>query len=295
MHRIATDKYGIERADDIVKFVLFNIRRKVTEVLNAESKSRKKVFLNLTNPPALFTVVIGGNIISRGITFNNLIGMFFTRDVKHKMQQDTYIQRARMFGNRGKYLKYFELRIPGQLYLDWHRCFVYHQLSLEAIKADKKAPVWISDSRVQPVAAGSIDKRSVVIDAGEMYFAKFTLTEDLAKLIKDTHLSEIDRLQKIYDNYGEKVLPAYVMSFIQINSYPGNITIHAIRTVGKDASYHDTLYRPRGVMGGTDYIGKYPNALHHFMIITNTRNEARMAYRYACKVQFLRNFKRKEN
>lgn len=292
MHLNASNKYGSDKADDIVIFVLSNIRRKVTEVLNAESKLRKRVSLNLTNPPALFTVVIGGNIISRGITFNNLIGMFFTRDVKHKMQQDTYIQRARMFGNRGTYLKYFELFIPEQLYLDWHRCFVYHQLSLEAIKADRKAPVWISDDRIQPVAPGSIDKRSVVTDAGEMYFAKFTLTEDIATVINDGQLSEIDRLQKIHDIYGDKILPAYVISFIQINSYPGNIALHAIRQVGKDTDYHDTLYRAKGVLGGTD-IDRYPNAVHHFMIITNTRNEARMVYRYVGKVQFLRNFKRR--
>jgi hypothetical protein len=207
------------------------------------------------------------------------------------MQQDTYIQRARMFGNRGKYLKYFELWIPEQLYLDWHRCFVYHQLSLEAIKADKKAPVWISDDRIQPIAPGSIDKRSVVTDAGEMYFAKFTLNEDIVRLVNDKRLSEIDRLQKIYNTFGDKVLPAYVMSFIQINSYPGNIALHAIRLVGKDTDYHDTLYRPRGVLGGTD-TDRYPNAVHHFMIITNTRNEARMVYRYVGKVQFLRNFKK---
>jgi len=292
MHLNASNKYGSDKADDIVIFVLSNIRRKVTEVLNAETKLRKRVLLNLTNPPALFTVVIGGNIISRGITFNNLIGMFFTRDVKHKMQQDTYIQRARMFGNRGRYLRYFELFIPDQLYLDWHRCFVYHQLSLEAIIADNKAPVWISDQRIQPVAPGSIDKRTVVTDAGEMYFAKFTLNEDIATVVKDDQQSSIDRLQKIHDIYGHKVLPAYVMSFIQINSYPSNIALHAIRQVGKDTDYHDTLYRPRGVLGGMD-TDKYPNAVHHFMIIKNTRNEARMVYRYVGKVQFLRNFKRK--
>src|SRR3546814_19609708 len=60
--------------------------------------------------------------------------MFFTRDVKHKIQQDTYIQRARMFGNRGDYLRFFELTIPEALYLDWHRCFVFHRLALAAIK-----------------------------------------------------------------------------------------------------------------------------------------------------------------
>ncbi|OGO25149.1 MAG: hypothetical protein A2144_07980 [Chloroflexi bacterium RBG_16_50_9] len=176
--------------------------------------------------------------------------------------------------------------------MDWHRCFVYHQLSLEAIKADKKAPVWISDDRIQPVATGSIDKRSVVTDAGEMYFAKFTLTEDIVKLLKDCQLNEVDRLQKIYDNYGDRVLPSYVISFVQVNSYPsypGNVALHDVRNVREDSDYHDTLYRPRGVLGGSD-IDKYPNALHHFMIITNTRNEARMVYRYVGKVQFLRNF-----
>jgi len=288
----ALNKYGSDKADDIVTFVLLNIRRKVTQVLNAETKLRKRVLLNLINPPTLFTVVIGGNIIFRGITFNNLIGMFFTRDVKHRMQQDTYIQRARMFGNRGRYLRYFELFIPEQLYLDWHRCFVYHQLSLEAIKADNTAPVWISDQRIQPVAPGSIDKMSVVTDAGEMYFAKFAFSEDVAEVVNDHQLGEIDQLQKLHDICGDKVLPPYILSFIQVNSYPSNIALHPIRQIGKETAYHDVLYRPRGVLGGTD-IDKYPNAVHHFMIIRNTSNEARMIYKYAGKVQFLRNFKRR--
>ena len=72
-----------------------------------------------------------GNIVSRGVTFNNLLSMFFTRDVKHKLQQDIYIQRDRMFESRGNYLKYFELTIPKHLYLDWQRCFIFHRLSLE--------------------------------------------------------------------------------------------------------------------------------------------------------------------
>jgi hypothetical protein len=291
MHVIAVQRYGQDIADDIVRFVLLNIRRKLTAVLNAVSKAGRKVTLDLTNPPALFTIIIGGNIISRGVTFNNLLGMFFTRDVKHKMQQDTYIQRARMFGNRSKYLKYFELWIPEQLYLDWHRCFVYHQLSLEAIRADKKAPIWISDDRIQPIAPGSIDKRSVVTDAGEMYFAKFNLEERLVALLQDKNLGEINKIREINKIYGEKVLPSYVISFIQINSYPGNIAIHAIRPVGKDASYHDSLYRPRGVLGGMD-IKKFPNAVHHFMVIANTMNEARIVYKYAGKVQFLKNLKK---
>ena len=290
MHTIATQKYGQFSADDIVKFVLLKIERKFTQVLNAESKARRKVSIDLTDPLTIFTVIIGGNIISRGITFNNLLGMFFTRDVKHKMQQDTYIQRARMFGNRNNYLKYFELWIPEQLYLDWHKCFVYHQLSLEAIKADKKAPVWISDDRVQPIAQSGIDKRSVVSASGEMYFAKFNPNK-LDEIINSKKLNEIEKIQEINETYGDKVLPSYLIKFIQINSYPGNIAIHNIRQVGKETEYHDSLYRLKGVLGGTD-TNKFPNALHHFMVISNTNNEARVVYKYASKVQFLTNLKK---
>jgi hypothetical protein len=39
-----------------------------------------------------------------------------------------------MFGSRGTYLKFFELTIPNDLYVDWHRCFVFHRLALAAIK-----------------------------------------------------------------------------------------------------------------------------------------------------------------
>ena len=60
-----------------------------------------------TNPSAPFTIVIGGNIVSRGVTFKNLLSMFFTRDVKHKLQQGTYSQRA-----------VHEKRLPRALMLD---------------------------------------------------------------------------------------------------------------------------------------------------------------------------------
>jgi hypothetical protein len=101
-------------------------------VLNSE-RDRRAMGDSATEPSSPFTIIIGGNIVSRGVTFPNLLSMFFTRNVRHKLQQDTYIQRARMFGSRGEYLKHFELTIPTQLYWDWHRCFVFHKLALATI------------------------------------------------------------------------------------------------------------------------------------------------------------------
>lgn len=290
MYEMAVDKYGEDKAEEIVRLVLTNIRREFIEVLNTKKKSGT----NLTNPTALFTIVIGGNIISRGITFNNLLGMFFTRDVKHRIQQDTYIQRARMFGNRKKYVNLFELWIPESLYLDWHKCFVYHYLSLEAIKTDKAAPVWISDNRVRPVATSSIDKKAVVLDTGEMCFNKFKYSKELEEIVLNPELDDLTKLKMINEKFGDEVFPSYVIDFIRsyIQPYEGYIAIHNPRPVSKDSGYHDSLYRQRGVIGGQD-IARFPQAVHQIMVIYNTYNEARAVYRYAGKVQFLKNLKKK--
>jgi hypothetical protein len=103
----AAEKRYPGEGKNITHFILRNILRNEIKVLNSDNDVLNKG----TAPACPFTVIIGGNIISRGVTFENLLSMFFTRDVKHKLQQDTYIQRARMFGAKGKYLKFFELTI----------------------------------------------------------------------------------------------------------------------------------------------------------------------------------------
>jgi Z1 domain len=92
----------------ILDYIVTN--RSVYTIITMNSERDTNVdFKSATNPSSLFTFVIGGNIVSRGVTFDNLLSMFFTRDAKHKIQQDTYIQRARMFGSRKNYLQHFEL------------------------------------------------------------------------------------------------------------------------------------------------------------------------------------------
>lgn len=114
---IANERYP-EHVNEITKYAIANSDRNNIVVMNSDKEVNAADNRTATDPTAPFTVVIGGNIVSRGVTFNNLLSMFFTRDVKQKLQQDTYIQRARMFGSRGDYLKYFELVIPKSLYLD---------------------------------------------------------------------------------------------------------------------------------------------------------------------------------
>jgi hypothetical protein len=49
-----------------------------------------------------FNIFIGGQILDRGITVPNLIGFYYGRSPK-RMQQDTVLQHARMYGNRPRH------------------------------------------------------------------------------------------------------------------------------------------------------------------------------------------------
>ncbi|MEQ9565205.1 MAG: Z1 domain-containing protein, partial [Pseudomonadales bacterium] len=163
--------YCPDNPDSVVEFVLRNINKHQVVVVN--SKGHKSNVVDLLNPTSLFSFGAGGNIISRGVTFDNLLSMYFTRSVKGKFSQDTYIQRARMFGARNKYKEFFQLWIPESLIENWSKCFAFHKLAVEGIRSGRGAPVWLSDHKTTPTSPGSIDRSSVDFEGGEMSFSVF--------------------------------------------------------------------------------------------------------------------------
>jgi hypothetical protein len=72
----------------------------VTEKVNSDNDVEalldENAELRLRTP---YNVFIGGQILDRGITVPNLIGFYYGRSPK-RMQQDTVLQHARMYGNR---------------------------------------------------------------------------------------------------------------------------------------------------------------------------------------------------
>ncbi len=144
------------KSKDILKFIYRNKSR--SQVLLINSKQHKQNVDMSCNPVSLFTFAIGGNIVSRGLTFNNLLSFFFSRSVKGKLQQNTYIQRARMFGTR-EHIKHFELCIPETLFTDWTHCFLDHELSLKLAKSGTYTHVQSKRTSIAP--SSSIDKKHV--------------------------------------------------------------------------------------------------------------------------------------
>ena len=291
----AAQLYPASDTQALTSYVLANSSRNSFVVLNSK-RDRASAGDKPTVPTCPFTVIIGGNIVSRGVTFPNLLSMFFTRDVRTKLQQDTYIQRARMFGARGKYLQHFELTIPEKLYADWHRCFVFHRLALQAIKNNKKSPVWVGDPRISIAAASSIDHGTVDLDKGEMSFQIFDCP-DLEKLdaIVANDPQQLGTLKKLAKVVGN-ALPLFLIDYLEaaLKAKPGTLAIHTSSSIAgyKKSADQETISRTKSFIGGPQLeSGKFPDAIHHVKILHNGKGKARVFYKNLGGVQFVQNVK----
>lgn len=275
--------------DRITRYILKNISRNAIVILNSE-RDWKNNSSAATNPSSLFTIIIGGNIVSRGVTLDNLLAMFFTRDVKHKIQQDTYIQRARMFGSRGGYLPFFELTMPQTLYLDWHRCFVFHRLALAAIREKLGSLVWLGDDRIQAVSSASIDRSTVDLDRGEMSFTLFSYSPEIAAAFMGASATPLDELTSLL---GPTAFPDYLVRYIkQTSASASAVAIHKPIDISGYSDGPDInkplITRKRGFIGKTQ-VDKFPNATHHLFVIHNNDGKARLFYKFAGSIQFIKN------
>lgn len=285
-----SELYPNEDANALIEYVVANAPLIQTVVLNSE-RDRKALGDNPTNPRSPFTIIIGGNIVSRGVTFPNLLAMLFTRDVVNKLQQDTYIQRARMFGARGAYLQHFELTIPRALYGDWHRCFVFHRLAFQSIESEDRSPVWVSDSRIAITAAASIDRSTVSVDAGEMGFQTFDWHDDLDTTV--ANFSGMAAVHALRDILGSSAVPAFLIAFVNemIDYRGGSVAVHRSRDISNWGADTDkaNIARRRGFMGNTQIRPDlHPQAPHHFMIIRDGSRKARLFYKYLGDAEFTR-------
>ena len=292
----ANELYPSHDADHITEYVVKNASRIALVVLNSE-RDRTSAGESATEASSPFTVIIGGNIVSRGVTFPNLLAMYFTRTVAHRLQQDTYIQRARMFGARGDYLQHFELTIPESLYADWHKCFVFHRLALETVRTGLGTPVWISDKRVAVASSSSIDKATVIFDKGEMSFGMFDWTPDVDQITSEDP-NAIATLEKLRTKIGNDALPEFLIKYIErvAPNGHGSLGVHASGSIAgyKGTADQDAISRSKGFIGNPQLEESKPQfakAVHHIKIFRNAANKARVFYKYKGSVQFIQNLK----
>lgn len=293
LHEEARALYPRTKADTLTQFVIANASRSETIVLNNTTR-KSTAGSNRANPSCLFTIIIGGNIVSRGVTFPNLLAMFFTRDVQTKLQQDTYIQRARMFGSRREYLKDFELTIPLALFADWQRCFAFHRLALDSIQKGGDSPVWIGDQRIAIASSASIDRTTVDFNRGEMSFALVNC-KDIAFLdrIIDADPQNINTLARLSKEIKGSV-PKFLIEYLrkELDEAPQSLAIHKATSIaGQGAATDQKLIRRiKGFIGKSQLEAhRFPNAVHHVKVFYNSHGKARVFYKNTGSTQFVQN------
>ena len=292
---IAND-YEQYPSKDIVEFILRNINRSQIVEINSTKKN-----LNISDiliPKSLFSFGVGGNIISRGVTFDNLLSMYFTRGVKGKLCQDTYIQRARMFGRRDKYKNYFQLWITKTLFDDWLKCFIFHRLAIQSARSDMGAPVWLSDNRSTPTASSSIDRSTVDFEDGVMGWGLFDFDKDI-NLMGYPETSILSRLQGLKEKLAPSCFPDYVYQYIKSEIENGeDICFHQPSKFGSKSKNYtpeeiSLINRTKGIFSTTELArGDRPNAKHHLRIYYNNDGKARLFYKInGNSIKFIQNKK----
>lgn len=294
------DNYTNGDPDEMGLFVLKNIQRNTLVEINSKNPKPGKV-AQISSPTSLFSFGVGGNIISRGVTFNNLLSMYFTRSVKGKFSQDTYIQRARMFGSRESYKNHFQLWIPNTLMDNWSKCFAFHKLAIDALRSEVGAPVWLSDHKTTPTSSSSIDRSSVDFEGGEMSFGIFEYNENIVKdLFRRNGRSDIEMLQNLAQHFNHKEFPEYVYEYLKQETTPNslNISFHKPSVFGARASQYlaeeiDNIRRKKGIFATNEYArSELPKARHHIKVFYNDKNRARIFYKMnGGAIKFIQNRK----
>jgi hypothetical protein len=271
----------------IGEFVLRNIRQNHLVKINSRNPKPGKV-AEIAEPTSLFSFGVGGNIISRGVTFDNLLSMYFTRSVKGKFSQDTYIQRARMFGARERYKNYFQLWIPEVVMGNWSKCFAFHKLALEALRSGAGVPVWLSDHKTTPTSPASIDKSSVDFEGGEMSFALFDFDEQsITEKFNRNNRDDQSVLSDLYLVLNTDKFPQYVRNYLELELCPGSRLISFHRPSGfgtAESRYTDeeklNIRRTKGIFATNGYKrSELPDARHHLKIFYNGMGKARLFYK----------------
>ncbi len=305
--QIAGQLFDEDKIKDILEYLLRFAGSKQVLILN--SKKDKENVLRACKPQVLFTFAIGGNIVSRGLTFENLLTFFFSRSVKGKMQQNTYIQRARMFGSR-PYAEHFELCVPREIFEQWKDVFEDHELSLRFAKGGDLAHVQSDTTRA--VDAGAIDKENVYTEKRERAIGRvFPLTKELEKRILsyEDQSSVVEFIRQLISDelISFQEFPATLLTYIEEKSPAGKSDQVLIFTKSNEGNksiftgyrrtdwddYHLMRKGGKGLItsvtkGMKNYAGKT-----HFIFPVKSLDgsRARFLYRVALGHTILRNIK----
>ena len=152
-------------------------------------------------PNDVYSIVIGGNKLSRGLTLEGLCISYFCRS-STTIAEDTTVQRERWFGYRGGHLEFNRL-FTNKLMADSLARFVYHEIDLkEQFVEAKRQGVKHWDSAAFRFLRMAHSTPSHALGRGSLRRIQFSGTKPF---IQRVQMGESD-LQLEYANHNVKIL-----------------------------------------------------------------------------------------
>ncbi|MCH1783995.1 Z1 domain-containing protein, partial [Psychrobacter glaciei] len=182
-------KPDISHIDDLYSKFIEIVQREEIKVLTINSKSDDELKLDLG-----FNILVGGNVISRGLTIPKLQTVYYCRSSK-KPNADNFWQHSRIFGyDREKSL--IRLFMPQYVYKFFtHLNDANNALIEQALDRDNNNYQFFYPDNISPTRKNVLDKDFYIIKGGKNYFPLYPNENNL--VITNDVLSEINELYNI--------------------------------------------------------------------------------------------------
>src|SRR4029077_823275 len=168
--------------------------------------------------------------------------------------------------------------------------------ALFAIADGKGSPIWLGDTRIAVAAPSSIDRARVEFDRGEMSFGMFDFSSVLDELAINPATDSNGKLTALRAAIGDNAFPDYVLRYVKRVCPDGaaSIAVHKSQLISENYSGAnvDKIERQKGFLGSTQLQKDgHEKAIHHFRIIRNPNNKARLFYKFQGSIQFIKNLR----
>lgn len=200
---LKTTKPDIHHFEDIYAKLCELLEQKQFQVLTLNSKSEASFDLQRG-----FNIIVGGNVIGRGLTIPKLQTVYYSRTAK-KPNADTFWQHARIFGyDRDKSL--LRLYIPADVYRFFTTLSQANDLLIEQVRENYENiqmiyPLNVSPTRKNVLVTGSLNN----LTGGINYFPSFPDEDNLnavdsfiRHLEDGLHETTLDKLLEIIISLG---------------------------------------------------------------------------------------------
>jgi hypothetical protein len=131
-----------------------------------------------------------------------------------------------------------------------------------------------------------------------MSFPIFVYSSAIIENVISASKNPLDVLKKLQQHIGKEALPDYLLRYVEL-TMPNGVKSAVVHESSSIAGYKDgngtnlaKIERTRGFFGANQMQkDKYPQAIHHFKIFYNAKNNARMFYKFDGGIKFIKNIK----